>query len=63
MKRTLATVRQWESKGFNLFSSIDEAEVLRQAAASDVRHQAGQPLSVFDGVPVAFKDMMEVTGE
>lgn len=62
MKRALQHVEDWEKKGFVLFSSIKKEDVLAQAAASDARHAAGAPLSVFDGVPVAFKDSIQVLG-
>ena len=32
------------------------------AAESSKRYAAGTPLSIFDGVPVAFKDMIAVRG-
>jgi len=62
MRKALATVKEWEGKDFRIFSSIREEEVLAEARASDERWKRGEPLSVFDGVPVAFKDMMDVKG-
>lgn len=62
MTKTLATVKHWESDGFRVLSSILPEEVLSAARASDARWNAGMPLSIFDGVPVAFKDMMDVKG-
>ena len=44
------------------FSAIDQAEVLAQATASTERIAAGQSLGVFDGVPIAFKEEMDVKG-
>ena len=37
----------------------DRADVLAQARAASGRIQAGQPLSIFDGVPVAVKDEVD----
>lgn len=62
MTKAIAAVKQWESEGFRVFSSILPEDVLAAARESDARWQAGTPLSVFDGVPVAFKDMMDVEG-
>ncbi|MCW6508285.1 amidase [Lichenifustis flavocetrariae] len=35
----------------------------REAAASAVRHRDGRPLSLLDGVPVAWKDLFDLQGE
>lgn len=40
--------------------AVDREDVLNQAAAAAERIQAGKPLSVFDGVPVAVKDAMDM---
>ncbi len=45
------------------FLHIDEADVARQAAASDARRASGAPLSPFDGVPIAIKDVICVKGQ
>ena len=37
-------------------------EIMDSARQSDARYAAGTPLSIFDGVPVAFKDMIRVRG-
>jgi hypothetical protein len=58
MNRTLQTIREWEAQGFRVFSSVLPEEVLQAAKQSDLRWQQGKPLSVFDGVPVAFKVRM-----
>lgn len=60
IQRTLQTMRAWEKEGFNIFSNVNDEDVMRQAYASDARHKAGQALSVLDGVPIAFKDMMSI---
>jgi hypothetical protein len=62
IKHTLKTIRDWESNGFRIFSEIKHEEVLRLAKESDERFRHGKPLSIFDGVPVAFKDMMDIEG-
>jgi Asp-tRNA(Asn)/Glu-tRNA(Gln) amidotransferase A subunit family amidase len=43
------------------FICLDREDVLRQARAATERYQDGQPLSVFDGVPVAIKDELDMT--
>ncbi len=41
--------------------AVDRDEVLGQARAATKRLQEGRPLSLFDGVPVAVKDEVDVT--
>lgn len=62
MKRTLEQVKEWKRSGMIIFSSYHEDIILEQARASDERHRQGKPLSLLDGVPVAFKDMMDING-
>ena len=38
------------------------AEILKSAADSESRYLDEKPLSIFDGVPVAFKDMINIKG-
>ncbi len=45
-----------------VFSSLRPDDVRRQARESDRRWAAGRTLGVWDGVPVAVKDMVEVAG-
>ncbi len=45
------------------FNSFDEADALAQAAASDARRAAGQARGPLDGIPIAFKDVIAVTGQ
>jgi hypothetical protein len=62
MNKTLLTIEEWKMQGFNVFSSIIQDEVMKQAFASDARHATGLALSIFDGVPIAFKDTLHVKG-
>ena len=41
---------------------VAERLVRMQAAAATQRYAEGRPLSIFDGVPAAFKDMIKVSG-
>ncbi|KAA0949748.1 MULTISPECIES: amidase [unclassified Pseudomonas] len=45
-----------------VFISLTPERALREAQASAARWRAGQPLSVFDGVPLAWKDLFDVAG-
>ncbi|MEH6739269.1 MAG: amidase [Sulfitobacter sp.] len=45
-----------ENAILNAFAAIGPENVLSQARASDERRQAGNPLSVIDGIPIAVKD-------
>lgn len=59
--------RWWEGSeqlaGLKIFASAAHREdLLAQALASDARWNAGKPLSVWDGVPVAIKDQSAVQG-
>lgn len=42
---------------------LDERDVMRQAETSDSRRASGSPLSEFDGVPIAIKDVICVKGQ
>lgn len=44
------------------FITMCEERALREAVAAKARWQAGQPLSPFDGVPVAWKDLYDLAG-
>jgi hypothetical protein len=58
----LAAISQLQPT-YKMFSAAPDVEDLkRQAAASTKRYEAGQALSIFDGIPVAFKDMIKVKG-
>ncbi|MBY2943832.1 amidase [Rhizobium leguminosarum] len=44
------------------FISIQADQALVRAEASDRRHREGKPLSAFDGVPIAVKDLLDIAG-
>jgi aspartyl-tRNA(Asn)/glutamyl-tRNA(Gln) amidotransferase subunit A len=44
------------------FIALTEARALREAGASAARLRAGAPLSPLDGVPIAWKDLVDVDG-
>ncbi|WP_207283420.1 amidase [Pseudomonas sp. FW300-N2F2] len=46
----------------HVFVSLTDARARREAQASAARWRAGQPLSGFDGVPLAWKDLFDVAG-
>lgn len=60
MERVLSGCQKLEH--LRIFSSFSPDDVRRQAASSDLRWKAGAPLSAFDGVPIAIKDMIDVAG-
>lgn len=51
-----------ELKYMNMFVACHREEVMVQAKASDQRWKDGKPLSIFDGVPITVKDMVNVKG-
>lgn len=42
------------------FISLTQERAYAEATAAKVRWQAGRPLSVFDGVPIAYKDLFDI---
>lgn len=60
----IAWTRETEamSPAMRIFIAQNEADVRAQAAASAARWKSGQPLSVFDGVPVPVKDELDQAG-
>ena len=62
MARTIKAVRAWESGGLKIFSSFLEADIMQQAYESDARFANGSFRSIFEGVPVAFKDTNDILG-
>lgn len=51
-----------ELQHLRIFRSFNATDIRRQAAASTERWKRGEVQSVFDGVPVAFKDMVGMEG-
>ncbi len=43
------------------FIAVNREDVMKQARESTARFKAGKPLSVFDGVPIAVKDEIDMT--
>jgi aspartyl-tRNA(Asn)/glutamyl-tRNA(Gln) amidotransferase subunit A len=57
LKRIDATAAE-----FNAFRLVDAEGALAQARDAEARWQRGAPLGSLDGVPVAFKDLLDVRG-
>ncbi|MBG0808259.1 amidase [Methylosinus sp. H3A] len=47
---------------FNAYRAVDAEAALAQAKASEARWAKGAPLGLLDGVPVGFKDLLNVKG-
>ncbi len=62
-KRVLEAIEQSEasSQPLRAFIAVNREDVLRQAKESTQRFKDGKPLSIFDGVPVAVKDEIDMT--
>ena len=60
MERVLSAVRKLGH--YHVFVTVLEEDVRRQAKESEERLQRGEARSVFEGVPVAIKDMVAVRG-
>ena len=50
------------AKGDNIFLAVTADRAREEARKSEARHAAGKPLSAFDGVPIAWKDIFDVAG-
>jgi aspartyl-tRNA(Asn)/glutamyl-tRNA(Gln) amidotransferase subunit A len=50
------------TRGDNIFLSVAAERARAEARKAEARHAAGTPLSVFDGVPIAWKDNFDVAG-
>lgn len=62
IRLAIAKVKEWELAGFPIFSSINVSDVTKQAEESDARYDLGKQLSVFDGVPIAFEEAIQIYG-
>ncbi|MBQ9758297.1 MAG: Asp-tRNA(Asn)/Glu-tRNA(Gln) amidotransferase subunit GatA, partial [Opitutales bacterium] len=62
MQAQLDRIRAVDGK-IRAFLSIDEADALAQADAADARRAAGTTLGALDGIPVAIKDNIAVSGQ
>jgi aspartyl-tRNA(Asn)/glutamyl-tRNA(Gln) amidotransferase subunit A len=54
--------RAREAAAHGVFITLTAQRALREARASQARWRAGRPLSPLDGVPVSWKDMIDVAG-
>lgn len=63
-RKLVAAIQQseWGKKPLRAVIDSDEVDLLDQAHASELRHRAGKPLSILDGVPILVKDEMDVAG-
>ena len=61
-KKALAAIKELQPVYKMFAAAPDEQGILEEARRATQRYAAGRPLSVFDGVPVAFKDMIPVKG-
>ncbi|MFN8381422.1 MAG: amidase [Anaerolineales bacterium] len=62
-KNVLTSIRRSDKGDLPLkaFIAVNEDDVMRQARESTIRIKAGKALSIFDGVPVAVKDELDMT--
>jgi aspartyl-tRNA(Asn)/glutamyl-tRNA(Gln) amidotransferase subunit A len=50
------------TRGDNIFITVTAERARAEASASTARYRAGMPLSALDGVPVAWKDLIDIAG-
>lgn len=46
----------------NIFITVTSERAMREAEAADRRYRAGAPLSALDGVPIGWKDLIDIAG-
>jgi aspartyl-tRNA(Asn)/glutamyl-tRNA(Gln) amidotransferase subunit A len=46
----------------NVFITVTAERAMREAEAADRRYRAGAPLSALDGVPIGWKDLIDIAG-
>jgi aspartyl-tRNA(Asn)/glutamyl-tRNA(Gln) amidotransferase subunit A len=51
-----------QSRSEHVFITVSSRRALAEAEASDARYRRGSPLSALDGVPVAWKDLIDIAG-
>ena len=51
-----------KAKADNIFITILSDRALDEAKASEIRYRSGNPLSALDGVPIAWKDNIDIAG-
>jgi aspartyl-tRNA(Asn)/glutamyl-tRNA(Gln) amidotransferase subunit A len=61
LRAVLRRIGQTQSP-FNAFCLVDGEGAIEQARASEARWSRGAPLGALDGVPVTFKDLLDVKG-
>lgn len=59
---TLARIADPKGQGSIAFTRVFAESACREAAESDARRAAGQPLSAIDGLPISVKDLFDVQG-
>lgn len=62
VENLLVAIPRIEAQVRTVFTEVQADEVRKQARASAERWQLGKPLSVFDGVPIAVKEEINVRG-
>lgn len=65
MTTILKQIRTWEKDPkdpYRIMASVNISDVMRQAYESDQRFRLNQSISIFDGIPIAVKDMIRVVG-
>jgi len=62
MRAVIARTKAVEPR-VHAFNSFEEADALAHSAASDARRDAGQSRGPLDGIPIALKDVIAVTGQ
>lgn len=59
VEKTFANIKSSDPA---IFTELLEERALREAHASRKRHREGKPLSAWDGIPVAWKDLFDIEG-
>lgn len=62
-EQALAAIDHQKANGIPAFIHVNPQAVIAEAKASDERRKAGRPLSRYDGIPFAVKDLFDVKGE